>query len=69
MMRPCGKRGIGLDHNPDLSANGEVCGPHSGPYGSVPVGSAVRTSSLPSSKVAGLLIKASRSHKELPCSG
>ena len=48
----------GLDHNPGKSANCEFCGPHSGPYGPAPVGSAVRTSDLPSSKVAGVMIKA-----------
>jgi len=48
----------GRDHNPGLAADCEVCGPHSGPYGLAPVGSAVRTSGLPSSRVAGFMIKA-----------
>ena len=44
---------VGPGHNLALSANGEVCGPHSGPYDPAPVGSAVRTRDLPSGRVAG----------------
>ncbi|AUB84555.1 hypothetical protein [Candidatus Thiodictyon syntrophicum] len=60
---------VGPDHNLALSANGEVCGPHSGPYGPAPVGSAVRTSDLPSSRVAGCTIKASTAPPEVQRDG
>ncbi|WP_157817725.1 hypothetical protein [Candidatus Thiodictyon syntrophicum] len=36
----------------------EVAGPHSGPYGPAPVGSAVRTSGLALGAVAGIMIEA-----------
>jgi len=48
----------GLEHNPDPLASGGVCGPHSGPYVPAPVGSAVRTSDLPSSRAARSIIEA-----------
>ena len=52
-----------LDQNPGPSANCEVCGPHSGPYGPAPVGSAVRTSDLPPSRMAGVTIDPAATHQ------
>ena len=60
---------VGPDHNLGLSANGEVCGPHSGPCGPAPVGSAVRTSDLPYSRAAGCMIKASTAPPEVQRDG
>jgi len=48
----------GLDHDPGHCADGEAAGPHSGPYGPAPVGSAVRTSEVPSGRLIGIMITA-----------
>ena len=57
-MIPLQRCRAGLDHHPGRFAGCKVAGPHRGPYGSASVGSAVRTSNLQSSRVAGVMIKA-----------